>query len=507
MIRVNKLSVFICANYAPEFNSIVVKEGFGEVVVRPYPCMCANKSNKEETKRLLQHRFDDGDDGVILCSKHCDIINLIPEGSSFKVVGSNYCFNHLANTSMIDYILAKGGYIIGLGWLNNWREYIGAMGFDQETARRFYQESFKELVFFDTGTDSDAPTKLEDLARFLELPYVVIPCEIDSLELLVKSIVSEWRLHKYSKENTRAVSEAQSQCAEYAAILDILGKVAACNSKREVVDRIKGIFISVMGAAEFKFYNKDSDINVPVSVTSLMTNVDMKYLLSVEENTFYVVIAQKNKVHGVMEASGFIFPQYIDRYLNFAVAIAQICALTITNIERYEELVSYKEDLEYKSYHDSLTGLYNRAYFNEIITNRNAYQKIGILSFDIDGLKNVNDNFGHLEGDKLIIAAGHILQRCFRVADIVARIGGDEFIAIVPECDEQTAAMLKLRIDDAVGQYNKAVEEKYLKVSISIGYAVEKNDHEDIEELIRKADLAMYQNKAGKLQQEISRQS
>jgi len=66
----------------------------------------------------------------------------------FEIHTANYCFNHLASEGFINYILEKGGYVIGLGWLNNWREHIKNAGFDRETAKSFYKSFCKELVFF-----------------------------------------------------------------------------------------------------------------------------------------------------------------------------------------------------------------------------------------------------------------------------------------------------------------------------------------------------------------------
>lgn len=490
----NKLYFLICENFDPELKSIIDSEGFDDVLVKAYPCMCENKRNKVETKKILDNCKDNNDDGVILCSKYCDILKLIPENNnSFTLIKSNYCFNHLADENIINYVIEKGGYIIGLGWLNNWRDHLEKMGFTREIAISFYKEICNELVFFDGGIDPNAKTKLEELSNFLELPYVIIPIELETLKYKIKSIVLEWRLHNNNENNQKLISEAQAQCAEYATILDILGKIASSNSKREAVDKFNEIFVGIMGATKFRFYNDtDSFNNLPLVAEDLLSDKEKKYVLLEENNMFFVRIDHKDRILGIIEAGEFIFPQYLKRYLNFALSMSQICGLAIVNIENYEAIIQSKEVFRYKSYHDSLTGLYNRTYFSEIIHNIKEFNNTCIFSFDIDELKFVNDTFGHLEGDKHIISTGNILKKYFRETDTVARIGGDEFIAVVPECSKEIAETLVSRLEQVVIRYNKEIKEPHLRISFSIGYALGDNSDDNIETLMKKSDDQMY---------------
>ncbi len=163
--------------------------------------------------------------------------------------------------------------------------------------------------------------------------------------------------------------------------------------------------------------------------------------------------------------------------------------------ERTLELEHAYAEMKYISMHDSLTGLYNRGYFeqemNRLGKRRNTVT--GLIVCDLDGLKRVNDQQGHEAGDKMIKAAGSVLKNTFRECDMVARIGGDEFAVLAPNVDMERLLLMKERIENAVKQYNKRVGNDDL--SISVGVALKKCGDSSMLDAFREADARMYQDK------------
>lgn len=148
------------------------------------------------------------------------------------------------------------------------------------------------------------------------------------------------------------------------------------------------------------------------------------------------------------------------------------------------------------SYHDQLTGLYNRAYMEEELIRLAAggYNPVGFISIDVDGLKLVNDNLGHAAGDSLLVHVSHILKKSARKNDTVIRMGGDEFGVLMPSCSEETAHKVCDRIRDKMTAYNKM--NASLPISMSIGWSIGNILYSsNFTEIIKQADTRMYTEK------------
>ncbi|MDW7729937.1 MAG: diguanylate cyclase [Bacillota bacterium] len=159
------------------------------------------------------------------------------------------------------------------------------------------------------------------------------------------------------------------------------------------------------------------------------------------------------------------------------------------------ERIEYEKRLEYLSLHDQLTGICNRAYFEtelERLAKSRGYP-ISIISADLDGLKLVNDTLGHDAGDRMLISCANVLSDSLRDSDILARVGGDEFSAILPRTDTSTGESILKRIREKIDRYNR--ENKDLPIGISLGVATAESGGGSLKALFKRADDTMYRDK------------
>ncbi len=152
------------------------------------------------------------------------------------------------------------------------------------------------------------------------------------------------------------------------------------------------------------------------------------------------------------------------------------------------------------AYHDTLTGLPNRLRFMANLeqatesAKRNNH-KVALLFLDLDGFKNVNDNFGHDIGDQLLITIAERLKSCVRSEDTVARLGGDEFTIILTKITKsEDAGLIADKIIDAIRK-PIILNSHTINTSTSIGISIYPDDAVDEEELVKAADIAMYNSK------------
>lgn len=152
-----------------------------------------------------------------------------------------------------------------------------------------------------------------------------------------------------------------------------------------------------------------------------------------------------------------------------------------------------QKEIEFLSYHDYLTSLHNRRYYEENIKilDKRENLPLTIIMADVNGLKLTNDAFGHSAGDLLLRRIARILRKASRSADLVARIGGDEFILVLPKSGPEVAEKVMARINSYIAK--EKVEN--LVLSISMGYAVKSDDTMSLDDLFTSAENAMYRHK------------
>lgn len=151
--------------------------------------------------------------------------------------------------------------------------------------------------------------------------------------------------------------------------------------------------------------------------------------------------------------------------------------------------------LEFRSTHDVLTGLFNRQYFEQEIERLQSSNKypVSILVMDMNDLKEINDTLGHAAGDEQLRLAAQVIRKAFRPEDIIARIGGDEFVVLLPETDTITAHKAVERIIKVLENFNHLNPDKNL-VSFAIGFATSESTP-NLRDVFRIADRKMYINK------------
>lgn len=259
-------------------------------------------------------------------------------------------------------------------------------------------------------------------------------------------------------------------------VTDVYGNIEIINPKAEAICTVSGI----------------NAINKPITeVLNVYSEINEKVILQTPD-------CQNNTCTIPFSQSGYIITnngskKEVEIHI---MPVLQADGMQTGNTIIIRDITEKKKDekeIRFLTYHDKLTGLYNRRYFEQAVIQMDepSNYPIAIIIGDVNGLKLTNDAFGHLAGDRLLAAAAESLRRVLKDKDVLARWGGDEFIMLLPNTDMEEANSI---IHD-INHDNKKTFVDSINLSISFGYAVKYNNGYDMSIVMKQADDMMYKEK------------
>ncbi len=272
-----------------------------------------------------------------------------------------------------------------------------------------------------------------------------------------------------------------------------------------VYESIKGLFPSI----DLAFVRKDLKVlfatadDVPCKENPpVLKSIEERKEIYISSNKVtgkvYTIFASPVVVEGeVFGAIGFKsegYGSFVPEDVEVFRMVSEIVSLVLGLSRKIEDIKSKSADFFKKLMVDGLTGAYTRSYFDEFVEKMVSYSRrkgddVSVVMMDIDNLKIVNDNYGHLEGDKLLKDFSNIVMKSIRNTDFLIRFGGDEFLLILPGSDESSAESIMRRILEEIDRGNTKRDPKIL---FSYGVAPVKDD---LKKAIRIADDRMYEMK------------
>jgi diguanylate cyclase (GGDEF)-like protein len=206
-----------------------------------------------------------------------------------------------------------------------------------------------------------------------------------------------------------------------------------------------------------------------------------------------IPIRSKDRILGAFISMSTAPKMLVEQDVESATELADFTAMVIENARLVAELQSSATT-------DPLTGVYNTRFFHEVLNREAARSKryrttLSLLMIDVDSFKAINDTYGHLVGDKLLVQIGHVLKACVRTTDLVFRCGGDEFGVVLPGTSAEGARHVAEKILELVKSGDILQSLGYSgTTSVSIGIAEYKHGSAS-ENLVAAADHALYESK------------
>jgi diguanylate cyclase (GGDEF)-like protein len=385
-------------------------------------------------------------------------------------------------------------------WLRNWREHLKNMGFDRETARLFYGESAHRIVCVCEGKREEQVAHLEEFSEYVDLPFMVVEADYHYIRLMLKHLSSEWDLRKARERNESEIASYRKQSADYMTMFELIKNLTRMERESEVIETVRN-GLSVLFSCRIDNFcsarREGKDCLDEKCILFLRSGEQYRFL---EDNAgFMLRIEHAGQAEGILVFRDFQFPEYVSRYLSFCLNVAGVIGLAISNSRKMEIIKKNESEMEYIGTHDGMTGIFNRRFFDEKVMElqeSNLKEGLCVMLCDMDGLKEINDIHGHDAGDLAIKAVVKVLKKCFRDGDILARIGGDEFAALLPGYPASAVKDLSRRIRRNLEEYNLSSGD--MPISFSFGLVHGFPPGEYIQDLVKRADEMMYKRKMTK---------
>ncbi|MHB1418415.1 MAG: HD domain-containing phosphohydrolase [Bacillota bacterium] len=490
----NLLGLIVCNNFSQEVSSVLESQEFSNVKILTFPGRCGpSQLNWDILKGIIDTEQKKYSKMVLLCGECGCGIDIPPkELQNCQISSMEQCFYMFLDRQIVNRYVAEGAYLFTQGWLYQWKDYLDRPTFNKKSAREFFAQLASKLVLLDTRIDNNSSLKyMQEFAEFINIPYERVPIGLDFLRLYLKQIVLEWQLEQSRTNVNRQYAEAEQtlftererlavtlhSIADGVIATDIEGKIVLIN---QVAQEFTGWeHEDVIGKHIAEVFNI-VDENTRNSCENPIEKV-LESRLVVGLSNHAVLIARDGTERGISDNAAPIRD-------NEGNIIGVVLVFRDVTNERVAE-----GQIKYLSFHDKMTGLYNRAYFESEMQRLDTERQLplSIILGDVNGLKLVNDAFGHQEGDRLLMDIASILQVVFRKEDIIARYGGDEFAVILPRTPQESA----LEICERIRMTCQNFAANHVQPNLALGIATKEYATQNIQLLLKDAEDRMYRNK------------
>jgi signal transduction histidine kinase len=348
------LCILTCASFACEAAATACDPGMAGVTFKPYPDRCGRpRMSWDEIRTVV---INPEQFGAIRIFGGCCLTALQDPPADLqhcRIIHLENCFELLTSTSTISKLLTEGSYLVSSGWLSAWRQHVLEWGFTDSTAVEFFADCSRQIVLFDTATSNAAAADLEQFSSFVQRPHISLPVGLDQMRFRMELCREEWRRETAGK----AEQLAQRQLSDYAMAFDLLSTLARSVDEADVIRQTALLYQMLFAASEVAYIRFSDGCPVKVIHTDFSTGEnDAELLREAEALTgeykkidsaggFLLKVTHGSCTMGVVRIAGIAFPEYVDTYLNLALATIGVCGLALHNAHAFREIGDKNREL------------------------------------------------------------------------------------------------------------------------------------------------------------------
>jgi PAS domain S-box-containing protein len=356
-MKTGALALIFCDFVQPELTALSEAFDCPEVSFFTFPSRCARPPLCwEDLERLLASPQDF--DKILLLG-NCCLGQLGPPPKALErlsIARLTHCFSMLCGDYSISRYQQQGTYLVSSGWLDSWEERLAVLGLDAQTAPEFFGESVTGIIHLDTGISEQTSARLEAFARFVGRPHQTVPVGLDFLKLQIERLIEAWRAGQKQLEQAR-LAAAQSKCAEYALVIDLLKMIAQATGKESAAQEILQLYYMMFAAGDLAYIPILGDHAGPVTRIGNCSTVndqalqaealllDSDYRVRPSGSGFLLRVTHDGRTLGVVSIDGLAYPENLEQYLHIALETEIVCAVVLNNALSLEHILAITTQL------------------------------------------------------------------------------------------------------------------------------------------------------------------
>ena len=335
-----KLGIYICNNLVPEVAEVLKTGNYPDVQLMSFPNSCIGSPLDNKLITNLISPSEDEFSKILFFISSC-----MKGGKSYifptkkvELIHLEQCFELILNKEIIYHFIRQGYYLVTNGWLKQYKNHISDWGFEEKSAKVFFNESLKKILFLDTGLSVDYRSKLETLSEYMGLPYEVFPVGLSHCRNFIESEILRWRFENERVNMNQKLSGLTKENADYFFVFQQLQKLVDYTDETTIVNEVFNLLTILFAPQQIGFQKQVAGYE---SETIWLNSYAGK-LLKDRADFMAIEIAHQNEILGIFEIYGIRFPEYIGQYRKVEPIISNICGVSISNARKYSELTQTK---------------------------------------------------------------------------------------------------------------------------------------------------------------------
>lgn len=338
-----KLCIFICNTLAPEVSQLMLSGKYDDVKLMSFPAKCVGSPLNNEKIATLTSPIENQYSKIIFIVSACrsnKITNTL-QNRKIEMIHLEQCFELILNREIIYHLIKQGYYLISSGWLKNYKHHINEWGFKEQTAKAFFRESVKKIMYLDTLESDEYVPKLNALSDYMGLPYEVLPVGLSHCRNFIDAIVSAWRADIERMNLNEKLSKFSKESADNYFIFRQLQNLVDYTDEDKIIKEIFSLLNILFAPQQISYQRKnienEGDI-ICMNRTDVPFNTEKRNFLNID-------IVHQNEVLGIINIYGIKFPEYIEQYRTIGTLISKIGGVAITNARKYKVIDDQKTQL------------------------------------------------------------------------------------------------------------------------------------------------------------------